>query len=1144
MAEFVHLHNHTHFSLLDGACRIADLISQAKAYKMNALAITDHGNMFGAIQFYQKCTAEGLKPILGFETYVAPHSRHEKTKRSDGEDKSHHLILLAKDETGYKNLMKLSSIGYLEGFYYKPRIDKEVLDKYGDGLVVLSSCIQGEVPRKIIDENPDGAREAACWFKDRFGDDYYLEIQNHGIPEESKAIRGLFDLSKELDVPLVATNDTHYLKREHAEAQDILLCIQTGKDWDDPKRMKFTTDEIYFKSPEEMSELFKDLPESLTNTLEVAEKCNVTLDFKTQYFPHFQVPENEEPVSLTLNEYFRKLAWEGATKRYAEITPEVEERLNFEINVIEQMGYPSYFLITADFINHAKDHGIPVGPGRGSAAGSMVSYVMGITDVEPLEYNLLFERFLNPERVSMPDIDIDFCYERREEVIDYVRRKYGGETNVTQIITFGSMNARAVVRDVGRVLNIPYGDVDQIAKLIPPNAKLKEAIDKVAEFRELVESNEINQKLLTNSLVLEGLARHASTHAAGVVIAPGELTQYVPLYKPPNGEVTTQFDMKSLEKAGLLKMDFLGLRTLTVVDHTLKALSKRGIEIDIDRIPLDDAKTYEIFANGQTVGVFQFESSGMREYLCKLNPESISDLTAMNALYRPGPMDWIDDFIDRKHGRKEIEYMHPMLESILNETYGIIVYQEQVMQIAAKLGGFSLGGADILRRAMGKKDEELMKKQRQEFIDGAAKNELSETCANAIFDLIFKFAGYGFNKSHATCYSIVAYQTAYLKAHYPAEFMAANLSSEMQNTDRIVILIEDCRRIGINVLPPDVNSSLFDFVALPEGIRYGLGAVKNVGKNAIQSIVEAREKHGQFKTLFDFCKNLNLRQVNKKVFESLIQVGAMDTLEGNRAQQMTLLEKAIGFAQAAQQEASLGQFSIFGGDGESEENTYPDLPDLADWPEADRLQREKDLLGLYISGHPLDKFREEVLTFSNPPIELLSETDSGSKVRICGIVSQLQTKLDRRNNQMAFFTLEDFTGNVRCIAFSSTYNEIRETLQPERLVVVTGKLDRRDDRDESTIMVDQAVPLEKASVELVKQITLEIHPQKLANGEIDRLKFLFDKYPGKCPVRFEVVTNPNEKFVLTSKSCKVRPSPALIEGVKELIGSECLHLRG
>ncbi|NQT26715.1 DNA polymerase III subunit alpha, partial [candidate division KSB1 bacterium] len=1083
----------------------------------------------------------GLKPIIGFEAYMAPGSRLDKQKHSET-GKAYHLILLAKNRTGYVNLMKLTSIGYVEGFYYRPRIDREVLEKHKEGLIVLSSCISGEVPYMIINDDYDAAKRAAVWYQEQFGDDYYLEIQNHGITEEVKALKGLAKLSQELDIPLVATNDTHYLKQEHAEAHDILLCIQTGKDYDDPKRMRFTSDQIYFKSPAEMAEAFKDHPESLDITLDIAEKCDLTFDLETHHFPKFHIPADAEEQDM--DAYITKIAWKGIRERIKEITPEIEERLNFELAVIQKMGYSSYFLITMDFICYAKSNGIPVGPGRGSAAGSLVSYAMGITNVNPLDYDLLFERFLNPERVSMPDIDIDFCYERREDVIDYVRKNYGGDTNVTQIITFGSMNARGVIRDVGRVLQIPYGEVDQIAKLIPINTNLEEAYEKVPDFRTICEQSEINKKLLTNARVLEGLARHASTHAAGVVIAPGELTDYVPLFKPPQGEVTTQFAMKSLESVGLLKMDFLGLRTLTVIDYTIKALKKRGIDLDIQTIPLDDPKTYEIFANGETVGVFQFESAGMRDYLKRLLPKSIDDLIAMNALYRPGPMKFIPDYISRKHGKSKVEYTHPMLEPHLNETQGIIVFQEQVMKIAASLGKFSLGKADILRRAISKKDKKLMAKLGADFIVGAEENGIPEKTADEIYKMIEKFAEYGFNKSHAACYSIVAYQTAYLKTYYPAEFMAANLSSEMQNTDRIVILLADCRRMNIPILPPDVNESHVDFIDTESGIRFGLGAIKNVGKGAIQSIVESREKHGKFETLFDLCQNLNLRLANKKVMESLIQAGATDSLEGNRAQQMVLIEKAVAMAQTIQQQALLGQYSIFG-ESEDQAATYPELPDLEEWKEKDLLLHEKEMLGLYLSGHPLEKFKDEIEAFARPAIELLTEYESGCKVRLCGMLSQVQKKFDKKGRPFAFFQIDDFTGSARCLAFADVFEKIQTLMENDNIVVLTGKLDRRDEGDECTIMANEMISIDSAAESLVKRITLVLDSQRVQNGEIEHIKQLTKRFPGDCPIDFEVELEEGKEFVrLRSKTCRVRPSAALLSELNQVIGKEHVQLAG
>jgi len=824
MPGYVHLHNHSHYSLLDGACKIDALTNAAVENNMPALALTDHGNMFGAVEFYKTARKKDLKPIIGVEAYVAPGSRKERKSDKKISDTSFHLVLLAKNLAGYRNLMRLVSIGYLEGFYYRPRVDKEMLQKYSEGLIALSACLKGEVPYYLLKKGYDAAKQSALEYREIFKDDYYLEIHNHGIDEENQVREGLRELGGELSIPLVATNDIHYLKREHYLPHDVLICLQTGKDRDDPKRLRYTTDQIYFKSQSEMAQSFSEFQSALDITSEIAEKCNLELDFDTTYLPKFEIPENEGAVSLA--DYLKKLTYEGAKNRFGEITQEVDERLNHELNIINEMGYPSYFLIVMDFIRYAKSKCIPVGPGRGSAAGSLVCYCLEITNINPLQYNLIFERFLNPERVNMPDIDIDFCYERREEIIEYVKDKYG-EENVTQIITFGTMAARAVIRDVGRVLKISYGDVDRIAKMIPavPNMTLDKALEAVPDLKKLAKQDEYSQ-LVDYSKTLEGLARHASTHAAGVVITPDELTNYTPIYKSSQGDVTTQYDMKILEDIGVLKMDFLGLRTLTVLDKTLKTLSRKGIEIELNEIPLDDKETYEIFSKGETVGIFQFESSGMRDYLRKLKPQVFEDLIAMNALYRPGPMEWIDDFIKRRHSQKKIEYLHPLMEPVLKETYGVIVYQEQVMRIASELAGFSMGNADLLRRAMGKKKAELMAEQRSLFLEGCEKKNIEKKLANEIFDLMDKFAGYGFVKPHSTCYALIAFQTAYLKKHHAAEFMAATLSSEMGSKNRVVILVDECKRMGITVEPPDVNASYFDFIVKDNAIRFGLGAVK------------------------------------------------------------------------------------------------------------------------------------------------------------------------------------------------------------------------------------------------------------------------------------------------------------------------------
>jgi len=1139
MSSFVHLHNHTYYSLLDGVCRIHDLVERAKQYNMSALAITDHGNMFGVIPFYKATLNAGIKPIIGIETYMAPKSRRDKSSHR-GEGTSYHLILLARNHDGYRNLMKLSSLGFCEGFYYKPRIDKEVLNQHSEGIIALSSCIKGEIPYKIIHNDYDGAKEAALFYRELFKDNFYLEVQNHGIAEEATAAKGIFELSAQLDIPVVVTNDTHYLKKEHAEAHDVLLCIQTGKDLDDPNRMHFTSDQIYFKSSQEMAELFPDHPEVLTTSLDIAEKCHVVLDFETLHLPKFHIPDSEKVY--TLDEYLAIKAHEGLKIRFKEISYKIEERLKYELDVIKKMGYAGYFLIVMDFIQYAREHHIPVGPGRGSAAGSLVSYVLGITNVNPLEYDLLFERFLNPERVSMPDIDIDFCYERRDEIIQYVNNKYG-EKNVTQIITFGSMNARGVIRDVGRVMKIPYADVDKIAKMVPFNFNLDKAYKKVQEFRDLCDSTELYTKLLDHARVLEGLARHASIHAAGVVIAPDELTNSVPLFKSTQGDITTQYDMKSLESVGLLKMDFLGLRTLTVIDHAVQLLRKRDVNIDIDQIPLDDSETYQIFSTGQTVGVFQFESAGMREYLRKLEPTSIHDLIAMNALYRPGPMNFIDEFIDRKFGRTDVEYIDPHMEPILKETYGVIVYQEQVMRIASELAGFSLGKADLLRRAMGKKDFDLMQEQRVSFVEGAGEKHIAEQKANQIFDLMDKFAEYGFNKSHATCYSVVAYQTAYLKAHYPVEFMAANLTSEMGNTDRIVILIDECNRMGIQILPPDINKSMAQFMPVEGNIQFGLGAIKNVGKSAIQSIIESRDLKNPFMTIFNFCENMNLRQVNKKVLESLIESGAMDCLEGTRAQKLAILPKVLALVQSAQNNLSINQTFMFDSDS-SNEKFYPDLPEVEAWSETETLRREKALLGFYMSGHPLNKYRIEITAFASPRIENLNTIPAGNTIRICGIVLDVHTRLDRKDNTMAFFNLEDFSGTVRVIAFSDCFEKNKDLIQEDEMVVVSGKVDRRGEKAETTIILSEIFPLQSAVEKLTKKLMICFKNGTQSEETIERVRMILGKHPGKCPVYMIVHSAEGGKHVLKSKKYSIRPSLLLITDLKKILGNDNVCIEG
>ena len=894
-SEFVHLHNHSDYSLLDGAQRVEQLVNTIDDLNMDGVALTEHGNMFSTVPFYQKAQKAGINPIIGCETYVAVESRHNKKPQTGGGWGNNHLILLVQNQLGYKNLMKLVTAGYLEGFYYRPRIDMELLKDHSEGLVCLSGCLKGEIPEKMLNGDYEGARDAALKFSEIFSDRFYLEVQNHGIPEEEANIENMKKLAHDLSLPIVCTNDAHYSKKEHSEAHDIHICLGTGKDRNDPNRLRYATPEFYFKSQDEMHKLFKDVPGAIENTRKIAESIDFEINTGEYHLPNFPIPENES--NKDPDDYLRKLVVDGAKGLYEELTPKVNHLIDHELGVIKNMGFAGYFLITADFVQYAKNNKIPVGPGRGSAAGSLVSYALGITDIDPIKHNLLFERFLNPDRISMPDIDIDFCIERRGEVIDYIKTQYG-ETSVSQIITFGSMKAKQVIRDVGRVMGYTFSEVDRLAKAIPDELgiTLESAIKKSPEFRKMSENE--YKELVEHSLVLEGMNRHASIHAAGVVIAPGDLTNYVPLYKSSSGDITTQYDMKGLEDLGLLKMDFLGLRNLTVINKALELIELKGEKVQIDKVSMEEPEVYKLFANGLTIGVFQFESSGMREFLKKLQPTVIGDLIAMNALYRPGPMNNIDNFISRKQGNKKIEYPHPSLVPILEETYGIIVYQEQVMQIAHDIAGFSLSEADIMRRAMGKKDKKLMDELSVKFVAGAQEKNITKKKAEEIYALIEKFAQYGFNKSHSTAYAYIAYQTAWLKTFHAAEFMSANLTSEMSTIERVVTLINECKKLKIEVKPPDVNVSYTQFAPVDKStISYGLNAIKNVGEKALESIIENREKEGPFKSIFDFCSRIDQQKVNKRVLESLIKSGAMDSLFGSRAQNFDAIDTAIIYGQ-------------------------------------------------------------------------------------------------------------------------------------------------------------------------------------------------------------------------------------------------------
>uniref|UniRef100_A0A7C3MK45 DNA polymerase III subunit alpha n=1 Tax=Dictyoglomus thermophilum TaxID=14 RepID=A0A7C3MK45_DICTH len=1047
---FVHLHVHSEYSLLDGACKLDELVEKAVNFNMPAVALTDHGVMYGVIDFYKITKEKGIKPIIGCEVYVTPDSRFEKKgQRGD----LFHLILLAKDFEGYKNLTKLVSLSFIEGFYYKPRVDKELLREYSRGLIALTSCLAGEVPTYILNNRIDKAKESIKEYLDIFGEDFYLELQDNGLEEQKYVNEKLIELSKEFSVPLVATNDVHYLNKEDAEIHDILLCIQTGSKLNDKDRLRFKTNEFYFKSEEEMSRIFESIPEALENTVKIAEKCNLELPLNKVILPVFEVPEGE-----TLDSYFERLCWEGARKRFGDNIPNhIRERLEYEISVIKQMGFSGYFLIVQDFVRYAKSKGIPVGPGRGSAAGSLVSYVLGITNIEPTRWGLIFERFLNPERITMPDIDIDFCFERREEVIDYVRNKYGKE-HVAQIITFGTMAARASVRDVGRVLNVPYNEVDRIAKLIPPNSSIEEALQSSQELQNLVENNAQAKKIIDIAKRIEGHARHASIHAAGLVISKDPLIEYVPLQVMNSSEIVTQFPMTNLEELGLLKMDFLGLRTLTVIYDTLKKIKENyGVDIDIDNLPLDDPKVYELLQKGETIGVFQLESRGMRNLLREIKPEKFEDLIAVLALYRPGPLGRLESYIKRKRGEEKVEYMHPSLEPILSETYGVIIYQEQVMEIAHRLAGFSLGQADVLRRAMGKKKPEVMEEQREIFVKGAKERGIPEEVAKDIFEDMAKFAEYGFNKSHSAAYAYVSYQTAFLKVYYPKEFMSSLLTSVRNNTSKLSKYIAEAKRMGIKILPPDVNESMVHFTVTNEGIRFGLSAVKNVGEGVAVAIVNERE-NGKFKSVLDFVKRLNSRVINKRTLESLIKSGAFDSFELSRRSLLENIDKLLDSVQSTKK-VPVTQASLI---DTMELIRDPMIMNTEEFTVEELMEMEKEMLGLYVSYDPQEELREISQKLFENTIDELVDVESGSWIVVPGILKNVREILDRKNQKMLFATLEDYTGEADIIVFSSVYNNFKDVLQEGKRVVVGGKLEVDKDENEEIvkIMVEQVDELD------------------------------------------------------------------------------------
>ncbi|HUP46633.1 MAG TPA: DNA polymerase III subunit alpha [Thermoanaerobaculia bacterium] len=1050
--SFVHLHLHTEYSLLDGASRPEKLAAKVAKLGMPACAITDHGNMFGAVEFYDSMKANGVKPIIGCEMYVAYGSRHDKAGVEDQQadaGANNHLIVLAANNEGYRNLVKLVSAGYTEGFYYKPRIDKELLREHREGLIVLSSCLKGEVSQALAGGNYGKARDAALQYKDIVGpENFFLEIQDHGIPDQQKIVPLMAQLGEETGLQLVATNDSHYLDKDDAFAHEVLLCIGTGKTLGDEKRLKFYSDDFYVKGPEEMARLFKAWPEAVANTGKIAERINMSLDVSGHHLPNFPVPEGKDIAA-----YFAEVSRGGLKKRIDGMRrkpkhepQEYWDRLEREIDIIKSMGFPGYFLVVWDFIKYAKDSGIPVGPGRGSAAGSVVAWSLGITDVDPLEYDLLFERFLNPERISMPDIDVDFCMNNRGRVIDYVRNKYGKE-NVAQIITFGTMAARSVVRDVGRVLGMPYGLVDRVAKTIPagPDVTLAAAATESPQLAEFVKNDKEVAQVIEIGARLEGLSRHAGMHAAGVVITPEPVTNYVPLYRTNRDEIVTQFDMRVVEKMGLLKMDFLGLRTLTVIDDAVKsARAQDGTEIDIDALPLDDPDVYRLFQEGRTKGVFQFESGGMVDLLRKSRPAKFEDLAALNALYRPGALDagMVDEYVRRKNGLSRPRYLVPAMKTFLEETYGVIVYQEQVMQIAQAVAGYSLGQADLLRKAMGKKDAAIMAAEREKFVEGAIANGYDKRKANEIFDYIEPFARYGFNKSHSVAYALVAYQTAWLKVHHPRHFMAALMSSEMDRTDAVVKFIHEAGQMGIRVLPPDVNESNMFFTVVGADIRFGLGAVKGVGESAIESVLEARRRMGRFTSLLQFCEEVDLRACNKKVLEALIKSGSFDFIGLTRRALYDQLEPTADSAQRTKDAKEKGQSTLFGGAGGAKE-AAPVRVSVREWPEEEKLRYEKETLGFYVSGHPLNKYGHELKLFSNANTETLHR-HVDEVVNIGGIVAQMKkTKIKKGPNEgklMAKFVLDDQYGSVDVVVFSDLYAKYVQWLENGVAVLLTASV--------------------------------------------------------------------------------------------------------
>jgi DNA polymerase-3 subunit alpha len=1147
-SNFVHLHLHTDYSLLDGACEIGELTAEAARRGMPAVAVTDHGNLFAAANFYHEATTHGVKPIIGCEMYVAPDNH--KNRGTEAE-RSNHLVLLCENDEGYRNLMKLVSTGYLDGFYYKPRVDHELLAKHSKGLIALSACLRGEVADALLADKYEQAKSSAYRLRDIFGKgNFFLEVQDQGLEQDVRVNRELVRLSKESGIPLVATNDCHYLTQSDSHAQEVLMCIQTGKTMSDGQRMKFATDQFYFKTAEEMAHVFRELPDAVTRTVAIAERCNVKIQRVNNPFPEFKVPEGH-----TADTYFEKTVREGFQSRAPEIDrlvkenrlrhslSEYEKRLTDEIEMIKMMRFSSYFLIVWDFIHYARAQNVPVGPGRGSAAGSLVSYSLRITDVDPLQYDLLFERFLNPERISMPDIDIDFCMRRRGEVIEYVRQKYGTE-NVAQIITFGTMAAKAVLKDAGRALDMAYGDVDRLAKFIPLtlNITLEEALKQSPQL-EAARKDEKVKELVEVALRLEGLARHASTHAAGVVISPQPLTEIVPLYKSSKDEITTQYDMNALGRIGLLKMDFLGLTTLTILDDAVGMIKQnRGVNFDLTTLPLDDTETYALFARGETSGIFQFESHGMRDILKRYQPTRIEDLTALNALYRPGPIQggMIDEFLARKHGKKKVTYDLPELEEILSETWGVIVFQEQVMKIANRIAGFTLGEADILRSAMGKKKVDVMAAQREKFLAGCAARKVPSKKAEKLFDLMEEFARYGFPKAHACAYALLAYQTAYLKVHFPVEFMAAMLSSEAGNTEKVVKYINEARGLGIRVLPPCVQESGLYFTPVGDDIRFGLAAIKNVGENTAKAICEARKDGVRFGSLFTFCEAIEPRCLNKRVLESLVKAGALDCLGASRGRLFAAIDQAIARGQKSVQAKAVGQGGLFLSTVSSmhharESWNENSLPETDEWTEEQLLAGEYGTLGFYISGHPMDRYAGRLKDLNAIELSTMETRRNGEDVVVAGIIVQSRPMRSRRGARWVILTLQDRTGVIEALVFPEAYQKLEIILKSNTPLLAKGRVAIEDVG--TRLIVSDARLLDQITDRAPTLLRVRVDLGTVDAGVLESLRELFLSRPGRCRVAFDLVNSDGTEATLDAASA-VQADRELVDRVREICGSD------